>query len=132
MLSCRQNLTLWAILVSLIVMSCDDRDQKAPKVIDAADDEAGMRRIINQRLREEVGNAGFGDSLQPPWLVIPGRDMTHLVWRMGSGEDYNHAFYKYYSSLSEHEQALYSKKYPEPDGWSGYYALIVDRRGRGG
>ncbi|MGD1955456.1 MAG: hypothetical protein ACFBZ9_09530, partial [Sphingomonadales bacterium] len=64
---------------------------------------------------------------KPPWLQLPGYDMTSMAWRMGGGEDIRLEFFRFFSSLTDHQQKSYEETWPEPDGWQGYYGLIIER-----
>jgi len=61
---------------------------------------------------------------QPPWLVYPDIPAGSIGWRMGGGEDAYNEFYQWISRLSDAEAADYAKRYPEPRGWRGKYAMI--------
>jgi hypothetical protein len=43
---------------------------------------------------------------------------------MGYGEQYLNDFWKYFSRSPEEERAEIERAYPEPEGWSGFYARI--------
>lgn len=58
----------------------------------------------------------------PPWLKYPEAGMIDMVWAMGGGQDYleNHVF-NYLNNAPKEKVAAYKKKYPEPQGWKGWY-----------
>ena len=64
-------------------------------------------------------------TLEPPWITMPGYSMSNMVWRMGGGENFSLIFQRRYRSLSESSKENFRRKYPEPEGWKGYYSLIL-------
>ena len=59
----------------------------------------------------------------PPWEVFPDIERYSIGWRMGSGEDYWHAFAEWYSSLSATEWSNYRATYLAPEGWEDFYEI---------
>jgi hypothetical protein len=64
--------------------------------------------------------------MQPPWSVLPSIPAGSIGWRMGAGEEYYDAFYRWFSSLSPTEQSDYALKYPVPDDWTDLYQTIKE------
>ncbi len=60
---------------------------------------------------------------RPPWEVYPHIPFLDIGWRMGPGETYWVKFSDFYNALSEGEKAQYERENPEPEAWSGFYAL---------
>ena len=48
-----------------------------------------------------------------------------MVERMDGGADVSLIFQRRYRSLSESSKKNFRRKYPEPEGWKGYYSLIL-------
>jgi hypothetical protein len=63
----------------------------------------------------------------PPWVVFPDIERYSIGWRMGSGEDYWHAFAEWYSSLSATSWSNYRASYPAPEGWEDFYEIREQR-----
>lgn len=64
----------------------------------------------------------YGPPFEPPWLAFPDYEMYSMGFRMGSGEDYNVQFSRWYNSASIDELEDFKQKYPEIERYSGYYA----------
>lgn len=62
-------------------------------------------------------------SALPPWEVFPDIGRYSIGWRMGSGEDYWHAFAEWYSNLSATDRANFRASYPAPEGWEDFYEI---------
>lgn len=60
--------------------------------------------------------------MQPPWIAFPHIQRGSIGWRMGPGEDYWSEFSDWYQGLSPTRRKLHAQEYPEPQGWSGFYA----------
>lgn len=67
----------------------------------------------------------------PPWVTHPHIERYSIGWRMGSGEDYWHAFAEWYSSLSEADWSEYRAAYPAPEGWEDFYEIRESGRTSG-
>jgi len=63
----------------------------------------------------------------PPWVVFPDIERYSIGWRMGSGEDYWHAFAEWYSSLTATDWSHYRASYPAPEGWEDFYEIREQR-----
>ncbi|MEM8789813.1 MAG: hypothetical protein AAGE76_16285 [Pseudomonadota bacterium] len=61
---------------------------------------------------------------QPPWTSFPEYSRYSMGWRMGSGEDYWHAFHSWIRSLESQDAEAFISKYPEPEDWKGFYDII--------
>jgi hypothetical protein len=59
--------------------------------------------------------------LVPLWDFLPGADRYSIGWRMGRGENYVKEWWDFYAALPDAEKASYKAKYPEPQGWEGFY-----------
>jgi len=63
--------------------------------------------------------------MEPPWIKYPDIPAMSIGWRMGGGEDYGIAFYRWFRALTPSERQAYCAANPEPDDdWRGYYAGI--------
>ena len=62
--------------------------------------------------------------MKPLWEEYPGIPWGSIGWRMGAGEDYSIEWNKWYGSLSKEEKEKYKSKWPEHEGWQGFYAFI--------
>ena len=71
---------------------------------------------------------GSQDAMAPPWVVFPHIPAGSIGWRMGGGEDYNNQFGDWFAGLAEVSRANYMNRFPEPDGWDGYYERKISRR----
>ncbi|WP_031230330.1 hypothetical protein [Asticcacaulis sp. YBE204] len=60
----------------------------------------------------------------PPWEKYPELPKGRIGWRMGYGEDYMNAFWKWFSKLPDNEKDAYEQTSPEPEGWTGFYGRI--------
>lgn len=56
--------------------------------------------------------------MAPLWLMYPHIPNGSIGWRMGYGESYAEAYYRWFYSLSEDEKAEFNKKFPAPVCWS--------------
>jgi hypothetical protein len=80
------------------------------------DGNAELRRL--KRLRWPAGE------LKPLWLMFP-YQMGSLGWRMGRGEEYMEVWHAWYAELWPQElRDAYAAKYPEPEGWTGFYRSL--------
>jgi hypothetical protein len=95
------------------------------RIIDSANDPDGMQRIVREALEEIEQQQPSDGRMRPPWLEFPTYERFCLGWRMGPGEDYILGFDAFFSALSEEESSAYKKEFPEPSGWSGYYAEVL-------
>ena len=62
--------------------------------------------------------------LPPPWIKYPHIARFDIGWRMGMGENYYNAFYKWFSGISSDERKNYVDRFPEPPQWMGFYNNI--------
>lgn len=46
-----------------------------------------------------------------------------MGFRMGSGEDYDHAFNRWWSEIGVDKIIAFKLKYPEPENYVGFYDL---------
>lgn len=61
--------------------------------------------------------------MQPPWLVHADIPWGSLGWRMGQGEQYWQQWSPWYDALQPQQRADYHHTYPEPEEWTGFYAV---------
>ncbi|TBW47616.1 hypothetical protein EZI54_22365 [Marinobacter halodurans] len=61
---------------------------------------------------------------EPVWVVFPRIPWGSVGWRMGPGEEYWHAWAKWFRELSAEGQQAYQARWPEPDRWRGFYEYI--------
>ena len=64
--------------------------------------------------------------MPPPWLKYPELPHGSIGWRMGFGEEYYNAFYKWFSALKAADRMQFRQSMPEPSEWSGFYQMIAD------
>ena len=120
-------------IVSLIVvgdLTVHDKNKKNRKIIERAEDPEGIMAMINKRAKELEAKSKdnlYEREMLPPWQIIPDKRMENMIWRMGSGEEYRNKFFYFFTHLSITERANYISQYPEPNGWAGYYDLILSR-----
>jgi hypothetical protein len=57
----------------------------------------------------------------PPWVKYPNIPLGSIGWRMGLGEDYLSKFASLYCAQKRQAQVKVLRKYPEPQGWEGFY-----------
>jgi hypothetical protein len=57
----------------------------------------------------------------PPWVKYPNIPLGSIGWRMGLGEDYLSKFASRYCAQKRQVQVNVMRKYPEPQGWEGFY-----------
>jgi hypothetical protein len=65
----------------------------------------------------------------PPWLAFPDLEPESIGWRMGAGESHLYELSVFLSHCSAEERAAYVEKYPEPQGWTGWYSgdgLVIE------
>ena len=61
---------------------------------------------------------------RPVWVAFPRTPWGSIGWRMGSGEVYWHDWMDWFRGLQEQERAAFATRWPEPEGWQGFYAYI--------
>lgn len=61
----------------------------------------------------------------PPWERYPEIPRFSVGWRMGYGESYYNAFYRWDSQLEPEAAGQYAGDNPEPEGWRGFYGQIL-------
>jgi hypothetical protein len=80
---------------------------------------------IFMEVRAELTKDGpfneLADPLPPPWIKYPEIERCSIGWRMGYGESYLCEWSPWYCGLSEAGKMRYQERYPEPEGWSGYW-----------
>jgi hypothetical protein len=64
--------------------------------------------------------------VEPPWKQLPDLPRLSIGWRMGLGQEVRIRFYDWFGALDSSAQQAYRDKHPEPDGWTGYYQMIID------
>ncbi|HTQ14960.1 MAG TPA: 7-cyano-7-deazaguanine synthase QueC [Rhizomicrobium sp.] len=65
--------------------------------------------------------------LDPPWKQFPTYEAGSLGWRMGGGEDYWFRFWDWFlRGLTDEGRVAYMHANPEPSGWKGRYATMLD------
>lgn len=52
--------------------------------------------------------------MEPPWIAFPSYGRYSLGWRMGAGESYLMAFFKWRSQLSDEDKRVYESLFPPP------------------
>lgn len=57
----------------------------------------------------------------PPWQAYP-EPRISLRWRMGDGENFLDGFKAWFARQPHEARVSYIRTYPEPEGWSGFYA----------
>ncbi len=62
--------------------------------------------------------------MQPVWIAHPKIPWGSLGWRMGPGEDYWHAWVPWFKGLKHTERETFKAQWPEPEGWTDFYAFI--------
>ena len=65
--------------------------------------------------------------MNPVWVEFPSIPWGSIGWRMGAGEDYMHAWCRWFMALSPSDRAAYRTRSPEPDGWTGFFDFIEHR-----
>jgi len=74
-----------------IVQMDDKKSEKTTSTYTTNHEE--MMEIISEKARELEKKEVFDPTNPfPPWEIIPNIPMTHMAWRMGSGEDYRRHF----------------------------------------
>lgn len=78
------------------------------------EEEAYRKNLYEQQLKENPP--------LPPWMKFPDAGMVDMCWSMGGGESYlkNYVF-NYFQNASPEAIKRYKEKYPEPEGWKGWY-----------
>lgn len=66
----------------------------------------------------------MSEQLRPVWDAFPKIPWGSIGWRMGAGEDYWHAWTAWFKEQSNETRASYKLTWPEPEGWSGFYAFV--------
>ena len=64
----------------------------------------------------------YPSAMDAPWQALPDIPAGSIGWRMGRGEDYIMAFWKWFNALTPPHQATYKDEHPEPEGWRGFYS----------
>lgn len=59
--------------------------------------------------------------MKPPWLEFPDLPRGCMGWRMNGGEDYMDDWIRWYRGLMSQKRKEYRDRYPEPEGWRGFY-----------
>lgn len=57
----------------------------------------------------------------PLWIAYPNIQRGSIGWRMGYAEDYNYKLHQWLDKLSPEDRQEYTKLFPEPNSWSGYW-----------
>jgi hypothetical protein len=65
---------------------------------------------------------------KPPWVVLADEPMGSMAWKMGDGEDYISAFDAWALALDDEAFETLVTRYPEPEGWSGFWEMLAQRR----
>lgn len=63
-------------------------------------------------------------NLNPPWIDFDRIPWGSIGWRMGFGEVYWLNWCSAFSELTDAQKAKYQLRWPEVDGWMGFYAFI--------
>jgi hypothetical protein len=63
--------------------------------------------------------------VDPPWKKHPEIEAGSIGWRMGGGEEYYDAFYRWFSAQSGSTQEEFRLANPEPPSWAGFYDTLV-------
>jgi hypothetical protein len=63
----------------------------------------------------------------PPWLKYPEIEYMDIMWRMGSGEDYMHAFFSNIEPLTSKERHWYFQDFPPPPQWEDWVDYVIGR-----
>lgn len=62
----------------------------------------------------------------PPWVKYPNIPKGSVGWRMGIGEEYCHILFPtWWSRQTRKVRLRVREKYPEPAGWSDFYANMA-------
>jgi len=61
---------------------------------------------------------------RPIWAAFPTIPWGSIGWRMGSGEDYWHAWMPWFKALAVDDRTEYKEMWPEPEGWQGFYTFV--------
>lgn len=62
--------------------------------------------------------------MKPVWIAFPRIPWGSVGWRMGHGEDYWHAWAPWFNALAPDARDAYKSRWPEPEGWMGFYEFI--------
>jgi hypothetical protein len=63
--------------------------------------------------------------VEPPWEKYPEIEAGSIGWRMGGGEEYYNAFYRWFSALTSSDQEQFRLNHPETAAWAGFYNTIA-------
>ena len=85
----------------------------------------GFLRYLGLQQKEGYMNSKGETELEPPWITMPDYPMISMAWKMGSGELVSWKFQIRYRALSKSSKENFRRKFPEPEGWEGYYSLIL-------
>lgn len=64
------------------------------------------------------------DDQRPLWIAFPDISWGSIGWRMGFGEAYAHGWIPWFKALSDEERHAYIAQWPEPEAWTGFYAML--------
>jgi hypothetical protein len=62
--------------------------------------------------------------MDPPWAKFPQIPLGSIGWRMGYGEEYWCLWRDWYMAQSRDTRRLVRARFPEPQGWEGFYARL--------
>lgn len=61
---------------------------------------------------------------EPPWVAAPTIVRGDMAWQMGGWSTYILSYERWFRSLSHDSRAAHIDRFPEPNGWKGYYKEI--------
>ncbi|MEG4477711.1 hypothetical protein [Microcoleus sp. M2_C2] len=64
--------------------------------------------------------------MNPVWIEFPNIPWGSLGWRMGFGEVYWTQWHDWFRTVDPHLRLSYKAKWPEPEGWTGFYAMVEE------
>lgn len=104
----------------------DEKEVRREIIFERSGDQEKDARLLQEafeKMAETTRHDQFAIPMKPPWVFRPDIPMESIGWRMGPSEEYRTAFSKWFVTLSSDEKKEYVEKYPEPNSWSGFYAL---------
>lgn len=63
----------------------------------------------------------LNNMMLPPWRQYSHKHTADMFWRMGKGEEYLAAFYKYYYALNSRDKVIFRLMNPAHSAWKAFY-----------